>query len=175
MTDNSHNTNQNNSALPPELRAIEAGLDGLGSHERASAPTGLEDRLLVASRFHLATGAPSVGSRSGVLAVIGGWRTIRLAAAVAILAAGTVVGVRMMGSGGGLGPVAPIGVANELIAGAPLDDDAARLLALSMDDDDSVWTLGGRLSILESDLMALEAGVSDPWSWFDELDAEDSL
>ncbi len=176
MTDNIHNANQNNSALPPELRAIEAGLDGLGSHERASAPTGLEDRLLVASRFHLTAGAPSVNTPSGVLAVIGGRRMVGLAAAVAIVAGVGIVGVRMSGNGGGLGPVAPIGTANELIAGAPLDDDAAKLLALSMDDDeDSAWALGDGLSLLESDLMALEAGVSDPWSWFDELDAEDSL
>lgn len=170
MTDQSHNPNQNDSVLPPELRAIEAGLDGLGSHERSSAPAGLEDRLLVSSRFHLNTGAPSFGGRTGVLAAIGGWRTVRLAAAIVVVAAGAVVGVRMMG-GGGLGPNA----ASELIAGAPLDDDAARLLALSMDDEESGWALGGRLSLLESDLMALEAGVSDPWSWFDELDAEDSL
>jgi len=170
MTEHEHNSTEHGDTLPPELRAIEAGLDGLGSHERASAPAGLEDRLLVASRFHLSTGEPAV--RAGVIARIGGWRMVRLAAAVLIIATGAVVGVRMMGSGG---TVVPQSAGSDLIAGAPLDDDAAALLALSIDDEDSGWALGGSLSLLESDLMALEAGVSNPWSWFDELDAEDSL
>lgn len=84
---------QDHKHLDDELRPLAAALDELGVRERDSAPVGLEERLyartLPVLRGEAHADTPDADAPP-VIARIGFGRTLRLAAAVAIIAAGGI-------------------------------------------------------------------------------------
>jgi hypothetical protein len=84
-------TQHHHDHLDPELRPLATALDELGDHERNRAPAGLEQRLLAgtlpALRGNAHADMPDADA-SPVVARIGFRRAMRLAAAVAVIAAG---------------------------------------------------------------------------------------
>ena len=169
MSDHASNNPTN---TPAELRATEARLERLGQVERASARPGFEDRLLAATAAHL------LGSEVDapvVLATIrpAHSRIFRLAASIAVVAAGVIGSVWLAGRG-----TTQVNQPQELAANGSIETDLASVnseLASLMTEGESSLAASDDFAALESELAALETELSDfGWDEFDGM-LEESL
>lgn len=123
---------------PDDLLAVAAGLDELGALERASAPAGLEDRVLARTRDLLPAPAPLVMVKARSRRV---FTAMRMAAVVAVCGASAAIWL------GSLGRTARA-------AQPTLEDDVNLMLALRPQD-----SVGERIDVLFSDTAALRDSV----------------
>lgn len=170
------NANEHSPApqTPAELLAIEAGLDRLGSLDRASAPAGFEDRLLAATSTHL---RQPVAEQADVIATIGPahTRAWRMAASIAVVSAG-ILGASWLASRGPATSTQVARVASTQTIESDLKSVNAELATVMAAADSTSLTTSDDYASLDSELAALETELSD-FGWDDSLDGllEDSL
>ncbi len=151
------------STTPPELHGIESALDRLGARERASAPAGLEDRVLAGVRATLDAPPRSIpihrhraGSRGGL-----GRRLGAIAAAVAVVGGAWIALIATRSP-------EPTTMAGPEIRAVSLEAGVEDLLALEalLDEMQSVDTTAAQDEADEIDSM-----IGSPWDLMDTLDA----
>lgn len=90
---NQHTHNQHSAqdpTIPADLAPIGAMLDRLGEVDRGAAPQGFEDRMASTTQFSLSASAQTSG-RARSISSVGSRSTTRLAAALALAAAGVLI------------------------------------------------------------------------------------
>lgn len=151
-------------ALPPELRRLAEQLDDDGARHRDGAPAGLADRIARVSATGLDAGrAPAPVLFRFVRA------PLRIAAAVALLAGGALIGWLAMRPG----PQAPAGA-------GPVASHTGQLVDQELDvwlQPTSGWDTASLsdLADLNSSLASLHKSVSDFWTTADDAIAGESL
>jgi hypothetical protein len=132
-----------NFEIPVELRPIAAAVDDLAHHERAAAPTTLEDRLFMATQGTLtaqARGAPVVVRRV--------WMSGRLRLAASIALAGGIMAVWL----------GRVGMPAEGKA-ARLESDMDLLVSLRSGDDG----IGDALNVLQMETDTVSDSLKSDW------------
>ncbi len=155
-------------AIPEDVREIASRVDRLGAAERASAPAGMDQRLIGAMRA--AAGRPGLtlageGPVRVRIRARAWWQSnvVRAAAALLFVGAGVMVWSTMNGRSAGRGAVA-IGTEPTSVAEAALKDDLELLYAIRTPD--AAWdSLSTDLDLLSTDAETLNArGSSTDWT-----------
>lgn len=149
-------------SLPPDLRAIDGGLQRLAEAERAGAPGALTERLFAATRATIAGAAPRPRvvvheRRERAARSLRLLTPMRLAALLAL--AGAAAAVRLAGV------AVPVGGASASLAS--LDTEVDSMLGASDALDEDLADLGQHIDLIFADMVSIGEAVGEDEAWID--------